>query len=293
MNLERVTSEEGRLILEMQTDINGTKSEISGLKSDFNGLKESILDIKELLREFKKGDRMSDGGQNSVNGEERKEERFRHGNKSVMGEEGELKPWIRRVELPTFEGADPSGWLARAEKFFEVQGVSSQERLQLAFISMEGSANSWFTFWRKNAKNYSWEEFSMALNRRFGGKERCSVFEKLAKPKQSGRVEEYIQECEGLVSQAPLTGEEQLLGYLFAGLQPQIRNQIRPHDPKEVMRAMEIALDVEVVFNEEKGGNNALRSMASFGRSGITGCTEVYRGNSGSMMSSVVNNARM
>jgi len=43
----------------------------------------------------------------------------------------------------------------------------------------------------------------MALNRRSGGKEKRSVFEKLAKLKQNGRVEDYIQESEGLVSQAP------------------------------------------------------------------------------------------
>jgi len=67
-------------------------------------------------------------------------------------------------------------------------------------------------FLEKDAKNHSWEEFSMALNRRYGGKERCFVFEKLAKLKQNGRVEEYIQEFKGLVSQASPTGEEQLLG---------------------------------------------------------------------------------
>lgn len=107
----------------------------------------------------------------------------------------------------------------------------------------------------------------MALNRRFGGKERRSVFEKLAKLKQNGRVEDYIQDFEGLVSQAPLTGEEQLLGYFFAGLQPRIRNQIRPHELKEVMRAMEIALDVEEALKEEKGGSTGYRSMGFFGHS--------------------------
>jgi len=35
-----------------------------------------------------------------------------------------------------------------------------------------------------------------------------------------------------LVSQAPQTGEEQLLGYFFVGLQSKIRNQIRSNDPK-------------------------------------------------------------
>jgi len=133
--LEKVTSEQGRLMTKIKIDINGLKTNISGLK-------ESLLDIKEFLREFKKGDRMSDGGESSMNGEERREDRSRHGNKLDMEEEGQLKPWTRRVELPSFEGADPSGWLARAEKFFEVQSVSCREGLQLAFISMEGSANS-------------------------------------------------------------------------------------------------------------------------------------------------------
>ena len=102
MALKKVTSEQGRLMTKMKTDINGLKANISGLK-------ESILDIKELLWEFKKGDRMSDGGESSVDEEERREDRSTHGNKSKLEKEGELKPWARRAVLPSFEGADHSG----------------------------------------------------------------------------------------------------------------------------------------------------------------------------------------
>jgi len=157
---------------------------------------------------------------------------------------------------------------------------------------MESSASSWFVFWKKNSKNQSWEEFSLALIRRFGGKEHSSVFEKLAKLKQNGRVEDYIQEFEGLVSQAPQTGEEQLLGYFFAGLQPRIRNQIRPHDPKEVMRAMEISLNVEEAFNEEVKGNGGYRNATTFRRSGILSRTDVTRGSGGSSATSMASNAK-
>ena len=98
-------------------------------------------------------------------------------------------------------------------------------------------------------------------------------------------MDEYIQELELLVSQAPQTRDEQLLGYFFAGLQSKIRNQIRPHDPKELMRAMEIALDVEESFREEKWGSNGYRNNAPYGRyyggTIITARTKVYRGNSG------------
>jgi len=73
--------------------------------------------IKEILQDIKKGDRMSKGGESLVNEEEKKEERSRQGNKSDVEDEGELKPWTRRVELPVFEGMDPMGWLSRVEFF--------------------------------------------------------------------------------------------------------------------------------------------------------------------------------
>ena len=52
-----------------------------------------------------------------MNGDERREEHSRQGTKFDTEDEGELKPWSRRVELPIFEGVDPMVWLARAEKF--------------------------------------------------------------------------------------------------------------------------------------------------------------------------------
>lgn len=51
----------------------------------------------------------------------------------------------------------------------------------------------------------------------------------------------YVQEFEVLMVQAPATMEEQLLGYFLARLRQDIRNQVRPYDPKELTRAMEIA----------------------------------------------------
>jgi len=107
-----------------------------------------ILEFKEALKEFKKHEKSSEGGENSVNGDEKKGEVFERDGNSEEEEEGG-KTWARRVELPTFEGIDPQGWVSRAEKFFEVQNVSTKEKLKLAFISMEGGANHWFKFWRK------------------------------------------------------------------------------------------------------------------------------------------------
>lgn len=53
-----------------------------------------------------------------------------------------------------------------------------------------------------------------------------------------------------------MSSEEQMLGYFLAGLRTDIRSQVRPHDPKELNRAMEIACDIETTMHEiRKYGN--------------------------------------
>jgi len=60
-----------------------------------------------------------------------------------------LRPWTKRVELPTFEGSDPLGWITHVELFFEVQNVNHEDKLLSALIRMEGNANHLFKFWRQ------------------------------------------------------------------------------------------------------------------------------------------------
>ena len=86
-----------------------------------------------------------------------------------------MRPWTKRVELPTFEGNDLLGWITRA----------------------------------------ALEDCPAALNRRFGGRERSTIFESLTAIRQDEKVDDYIQEFE-ILSQAPHTFEEQLLEYFFA-----------------------------------------------------------------------------
>lgn len=96
---------------------------------------------------------------------------------------------------------------------------------------MEGSAGYWFKFWKMKARNQSWEGLKEAMIIRFGGQNRGGIFERLAVIKQLGSMEEYVHEFEVLVGQTKSISDEQLLGYFLAGLQEELRCQIRPHNP--------------------------------------------------------------
>ncbi|WVZ21389.1 hypothetical protein V8G54_008711 [Vigna mungo] len=118
-----------------------------------------------------------------------------------VGRQEEQLNWRKKVELPVFEGFDPLNWINRADKFFELQRVSEEEKLSLAYIRMEGSAGFWFKFWREHTGNRTWTGLKEAMVLRFGGRNQGPVFERLATSKQSGIVEEYDQ---------PLNGKELL-----------------------------------------------------------------------------------
>nr|KYP49063.1 hypothetical protein KK1_029182 [Cajanus cajan] len=78
------------------------------------------------------------------------------------------RSWAKKVEFPIFEDVDPIGWIAQAEKFFEVHEIHPTEKLQLAFVSMKGVAIHWFRISRQKNLNSTWKGFPNALIQRFG-----------------------------------------------------------------------------------------------------------------------------
>lgn len=46
----------------------------------------------------------------------------------------------RRLELPVFAGEDPSGWLFRVERYFLVNTIVDQEKMEATMVCLEGRA---------------------------------------------------------------------------------------------------------------------------------------------------------
>lgn len=45
--------------------------------------------------------------------------------------------WVKKVELSEFSGTEPVGWISKAERFFEKQGIHPYDKVQWAFMSMK------------------------------------------------------------------------------------------------------------------------------------------------------------
>ena len=46
--------------------------------------------------------------------------------------------------MPIFEGEDPMGWLTKTERYFRLQAVREEDKLEAVMIAMDGEALGWF-----------------------------------------------------------------------------------------------------------------------------------------------------
>ncbi|WVY90399.1 hypothetical protein V8G54_035913 [Vigna mungo] len=203
INLVRPAGSKRDTIARMERD---TEGRLEAIEITMEGMKAGSAVVRRDLQQI-----MQILGTNANNMEGHSDDGFVNDNQQRrVGEVGgrgvsdiceEQRPWRKRVELPTFDGV-----------------VSDEEKVEIAYISMEGSATYWFTFWKEKAKSRSWEGLKATMVNRFGGGFRGTVFVRL-----------------------------QVLGYFLAGLCEDIKGQ-------ELMAAMRIARDVEDAMIRAKGG---------------------------------------
>nr|TKR86270.1 hypothetical protein D5086_0000239190 [Populus alba] len=57
-----------------------------------------------------------------------------------------------KLNFPTYagEGEDPTGWIFKAEQYFEFQNIEAPKRVQLASFHLSIVALQWFRWYTKN-----------------------------------------------------------------------------------------------------------------------------------------------
>ena len=88
---------------------------------------------------------------------------------------------------------------------FEFQEIQSFNKLQYAFMSMEGAAIPWFYFWSQENQDSNWQSFSTALMKRLKDSYDSHVFERVPTLEQEEQTkrETHIKEVVALKKQEP------------------------------------------------------------------------------------------
>lgn len=112
----------------------------------------------------------------------------------------------RQLEIPVFNGDEVYGWIVNIERYFKMNAVREEERLDAVVLALEDLALNWYQWWEEQATSFDWEEFKDTVLRRFQPGLAQNPFGPLLSIKKTGMVMEYRDRFE-LVS-APLKGAE-------------------------------------------------------------------------------------
>ncbi|KAF7831606.1 Retrotransposable element Tf2 [Senna tora] len=206
----------------MEGRVDNVDNEMAGMKVEMGTMKVDITTIKEMMRrmtetlariEGQKAPEPAPEGSHSVGNKE--------GRKEIPNEEGSgenrerRRPIlegdgngdrelgrVRRLEILIFNGEDPIGWLFRVERYFIVNAIPGEEKLDAVVVCMEGKALNWLQWLKVRKPVQSWGEFKTELLRRFHQSQQGNGYEILMAHKQIHDVGEYRERFELL--SAPL-----------------------------------------------------------------------------------------
>jgi hypothetical protein len=169
----------------------------------------------------------------------------------------EFRQSVRKVELPSFDGEDPAGWISRAEVYFRVQGTSPEIKVNLAQLCMEGPTIHFFNSLLEEDCLLTWENLKNALLERYGGNGGGDVYEQLSDLRQRGTIDEYITDFEYLIAQIPRLPEKQFQGYFLHGLKVDIRGKVRSLMAVGGMTRAKLMTVTRAVEKEVNGGSGS------------------------------------
>ncbi|KAJ9544173.1 hypothetical protein OSB04_023880 [Centaurea solstitialis] len=227
---------------ESQTEIKGCLEKLMQEMAKFSKQQEEVYSRLESVQSGEYDGAMGSGGPKKRTEGDGDQNRFL----AVKG---------RKLEIPTFDGSDPDGWIIRAERYFSLNRLTQAEKIDVSFIAFEGAALKWFQWENRRHPILRWEDLRKLILRQFRSAAAGTLCEQFLAVKQEGSVEDFIRKFVELAS--PLEGipEEVFLSQFVNGLEGMIRAELRLLSPTTLEEAMEVALKVEaknVVLRKER-----------------------------------------
>ncbi|KAI3716153.1 hypothetical protein L6452_23281 [Arctium lappa] len=212
------------------------EARLATMEENYNNISQQLTTLIRLQEEA----RRSNGEETSVDGERRTrhdDRPLQHG--SFLAIKG------RRLEMPVFNGTDPDSWIVRAERYFSLNRLNNEEKMEVALISLEDDALKWHQWEDKRRPITRWEELKALLLSQFHTVGEGSLCEQFLAVKQTTTVMEYKRRF--ITMAAPLEGisEEVYVSQFINGLLPEIRAEVRLLSPNGLNKAMDVACMVE------------------------------------------------
>ncbi|XP_075673788.1 uncharacterized protein LOC142643132 [Castanea sativa] len=150
-------------------------------------------------------------------------------------------PKTINLEFPRFRGENPSGWVYKANQFFQLYGTPQNQKILLASYHMEDEALIRFQDVEEVGLFTSWEAFVRSLHVRFGTTTYDDPMETLTRLRQVNSVVQYKGQFEALSNRINELSKKHKLSYFLSGLKEEIRLHVKMFNPQNLSTAFGLA----------------------------------------------------
>ncbi|KAH9649104.1 retrotrans gag domain-containing protein [Citrus sinensis] len=165
-----------------------------------------------------------------------------------------FSPLLRsmKMDIPKFNGSDPTGWDFCINKFFDLHGTPDNLRLRIASFHMEGRVAAWYQWMKANNLLTTWQSFFVNLKNRFGASMYKDHQGNLSKLTQTSTATDFQSAFEELMNNVTGISEPLLISFFITGLKPDIRRELLFTRPTSLMEAFALARAYEARSDEVK-----------------------------------------
>ncbi|XP_028065295.1 uncharacterized protein LOC114268339 [Camellia sinensis] len=168
-----------------------------------------------------------------------------------------------KLSFPKFSGDDPTGWIYKAEQYFDFKNVAPDQQAQLASFYLEGIALQWLRWLTKFKGPLTWNELTKAVLLRFGPTDYDDPSEALTRLKQTSTVAAYQEAFEKLSHRVDELPERYMIGCFIAGLCDDIRLDVKLKQPSTLADTIRAARLIEERNTLQKRGSSSFRCQVA------------------------------
>ena len=169
-------------------------------------------------------------------------------------------PHHLKLSFPRFDGNVPTGWVYKAEQYFDFKDITPTQQVQLASFHLDGIALQWHRWLNKFHGPLTWSEFVKAMLLLFGPTEYEDPSKSLTRLRQTTTMAAYQDAFERLSHQVDGLPESFLIGCFVAGLRDDVRIEVKIKQPHTLADAIGVARLIEERNLLQKKPNPLARS---------------------------------
>ncbi|CAH9084460.1 unnamed protein product [Cuscuta epithymum] len=151
----------------------------------------------------------------------------------------------RKVDLPLFNGDGAYNWLVRMERYFRLNHITEDDKLEVSVVAMEDRALNWFQWWEHQTEEKNWESLKESVIRRFQPDLLQNPYGPMLSLKQTGTVRDYRDEFELTIAPQRTVDREILRGIFITGLKEEVKAELKLYNPRSLTDVMDVALQIE------------------------------------------------